>query len=60
MKLTVVHEVENTEELLVFDPFQVEKRVLVWVELQHFPKELTTGRQNNFVCHYLGVLADKG
>ena len=56
----MVHEVENTEELLVFDPFQVEEWVLVWVELQHFPKELTTGRQNNFVCHYLRVLADKG
>ena len=54
--LTVVHEVEDGDQLGVLDPLQVEQRPLVPVHLEHPPEEGRAGGQDDLVRPHLPVV----
>ena len=57
--LSLVHKVENRQELLVLHALEVEEGVLVGVPAKDVPEEGGTGGENDFVCLHLGIITGK-
>ena len=56
---SLIHEVEDTDELLVLDPLEVEQGVLVWIAPQHISEEGGAGGEDHFVGVHLGIVTSK-
>ena len=58
--LSLVHEVEYREQLLVFDALEVEEGMLVRIPTKDVPEERTASREDDFVSLHLGIITGKG
>ena len=58
--LSLVHEVEYREQLLVFDALEVEEGMLVRIPTKDVPEERTASREDDFVSLHLGIITGEG
>ena len=49
VNFSMIHEVEHSQQVGVLNAFQVQKRVLMWIILQHAPEEGAAGGQYHLV-----------
>ena len=49
----MIHKVQHCQHVLVFDAFQVEERVGVWISLEDRSEEWAACREDNFVGLHL-------
>ena len=54
--LSLVHEVENREQLLVLDALEVEEGMLVGIPAKDVPEERTASREDDLVSLHLGII----
>ena len=45
----MIHEIQHSEHVLVFDAFQVQEGMTVWISFEDRPEERRAGREDDFV-----------